>query len=99
MHIDIPRLEKLSKLQLTDAERAMMELQLPSIIDYVAKLQEVDTSSVDPKAYITDVTNVFRADDIVADNKEHDAVLAAFPERMGTALQVPSVKVAKKGRA
>lgn len=49
MDIDINRLATLAKLQLTDEEKEMLASQLPSIIDYIGKLAEVDTSNVDPK--------------------------------------------------
>ena len=91
MDIDIDRLAMLAKLQLTDTEKVMLAEQLPSIIDYIGKLQEVDTSGVDPKAYLTDAVNVLRDDVVTSTRNERDAVVAAFPKSVGDAMEVPGV--------
>ena len=91
MDIDINRLATLAKLQLTDDEKAMLERQLPDILEYVSKLQEVDTSGVDAKAYLTDAVNVLREDVITSTRSERDAVVAAFPKQVGGAMEVPGV--------
>lgn len=91
MDINLDHVAKLAKLRLTDAEKDTLGRQLPSIVDYVAKLQEVDTSQVDPKAYLTDATNVFRADEPSTAQAERDAAVAAFPKSTSDALEVPGV--------
>lgn len=91
MEIDIAKLAKLAKLRLTPEESEKMSTQLQSILEYVGKLQEVDTSNVDPKAYLTDATNVFRADEPRTNEAEHEAVVNAFPKRAGDMLEVPAV--------
>ena len=91
MDIDINRLATLAKLQLTDEEKAMLERQLPDILEYISKLQEVDTSGVDAKAYLTDAVNVLREDVITSTREERDAVVAAFPKQVGGAMEVPGV--------
>lgn len=91
MDIDINRLAMLAKLQLTDEEKAMLERQLPDILEYISKLQEVDTSGVDAKAYLTDAVNVLREDVITSTRNERDAVVAAFPKQVGGAMEVPGV--------
>ena len=91
MDINLDHVAKLAKLRLTPAEKETFSRQLPSIVEYVAKLQEVDTSTVDAKAYLTDATNVFRADEPTTAQSERDAAVAAFPKSAGDALQVPGV--------
>ncbi len=91
MDIDIKRLATLAKLQLTDEEMEMLARQLPDILAYVSKLQEVDTSGVDAKAYLTDAVNVLREDVITSSREERDAVIAAFPKQVGGAMEVPGV--------
>ncbi|MEK7632639.1 MAG: Asp-tRNA(Asn)/Glu-tRNA(Gln) amidotransferase subunit GatC [Patescibacteria group bacterium] len=91
MDIDINRLAMLAKLQLTDDEKAMLQRQLPDILEYISKLQEVDTSGVDAKAYLTDAVNVLRDDVITSTRAERDAVVAAFPKQVGGAMEVPGV--------
>lgn len=91
MDIDINRLATLAKLHLTDEEKAMLERQLPNILEYVSKLQEVDTSKIDAKAYLTDAVNVLREDVVTSTREERDAVVAAFPKQVGGAMEVPGV--------
>jgi aspartyl-tRNA(Asn)/glutamyl-tRNA(Gln) amidotransferase subunit C len=91
MDINLDHVAKLAKLKLTDSEKEMLGRQLPQIVEYVAKLQEVDTSNVDAKAYLTDATNVFRADEPTTVQAERDAAVAAFPKSAGDALEVPGV--------
>ena len=92
MDIDIDHIAKLAKLRLTPEERAKFAQQLPQILAYVGKLQEVDTSHVDAKAYLTDAVNVFRADEPrPADEATRRALIDAFPAKSGDALQVPGV--------
>ena len=91
MDIDIIRLATLAKLQLTEEEKVMLARQLPNILEYVSKLQEVDTTGVDPKAYLTDAVNVLRDDVVTSTRAERDAVVAAFPKAIGEALEVPGV--------
>lgn len=92
MDIDIKHLAKLARLSLTDEEEKMMAEQLPQILEYVGKLQEVDTTSVDAKAYLTDAVNVMRADNVVTTDAAHRrALIDAFPEKAADAMRVPGV--------
>lgn len=92
MDINIKHLAKLARLSLTDDEEKMMAEQLPQILDYVGKLQEVDTSKIDAKAYLTDAVNVMRADEVAATDAAHRrALIDAFPEQAADAMRVPGV--------
>ncbi len=90
--MDIQRIASLSRLQLTEDEETMMAAQLPEILAYVGKLQEVDTSNVDVKAYLTTATNVLRVDEaFLVDDAHRKMLIDAFPEKTGDALKVPGV--------
>lgn len=91
MDINLDHVAKLAKLRLTEAEKEMLGKQLPSLVEYVAKLQEVDTTNVDAKAYLTDATNVFRPDVPTTTDQTRDNVVNAFPRRAGDALEVPGI--------
>lgn len=99
MHIDIAKLEQLSKIRLTPEEHTMLSAQLPSILEYVAKLQEVNTDGVSPASYISDLLNVWREDVAQEDAVVRDAALALFPQKKATALQVPSVGARTKKKS
>ncbi len=91
MDFNIDHVAKLAKLKLTPEEHDLLPEQLKSILEYVGELKNVDTTNVDPKAYLTDATNVFRDDVPVSDIVLRDALIAAFPMRMGDTLEVPGV--------
>ena len=88
---DIDRLAKLAYLELSDEDRAQLSKQLPEVIAYIDKLQEVDTASVEAKEYLTDQVNVFRADEASIDAEERKAIIDNFPKEKGGALEVPAV--------
>ena len=91
IEFDIDKVAKLSNLELSDEERAELSEQLPSIMAYVSKLHEVDTSGADPSAYLTKEKNVFREDEVIMDEDERARVIDNFPKKTGDALEVPAV--------
>ncbi|MBI2028569.1 MAG: Asp-tRNA(Asn)/Glu-tRNA(Gln) amidotransferase subunit GatC [Candidatus Levybacteria bacterium] len=62
MRINVVHIAKLANLALTDGERVKFEKQLSSILGYVDKLKEVDTSKIEPTSQITGLENVTRED-------------------------------------
>jgi len=70
----------LARLELTEAELAVMTRQLAAIVDYVDQLGQVDTEGVEPLAHALAVHNVFR-DDEPAPSLPTDEALANAPDR------------------
>ena len=91
IEFDVDRIAKLAMLDLTDRERALFTSQLPSILAYVSKLQEVDTSGVVTKSYLTECLNVFRADDVKEDLDTQKRVVNAFPASGEYGLEIPAI--------
>lgn len=60
--IDVKHIAKLANLPLTPDEEKIFAQQLAAILEYIKKLQEVDTSSVEPTSQVTGLENVFRED-------------------------------------
>lgn len=63
----------LAKLALTEKERAMAAENIQEILDYMEKLNELDTDRVEPLLTLHPVANVFRDD--VPDNEDLKALL------------------------
>ena len=59
---DVAKVALLARLRLSPDELEMFTGQLNSIVDYVAQLQELDTTDVEPLAHGIEVRNVFRDD-------------------------------------
>ncbi len=60
----IEKIAKLSRLELTDAEKEKYADQLSAVLDYVGKLNEVDTENVEITAQVTGLKNVYRKDEV-----------------------------------
>ena len=86
----------LAKLELSESEKEDME----SMLDYIDKLNELDTDGVEPMTHIFPVTNVFREDTVreAADSYdttgEHSSdgrenTLKNAPEQKNGAFKVP----------
>lgn len=59
---EVEAVAELAKLQVTDDQIAHYTEQLNRILEYVEKLNEVDTSDVPPTASVLPLTNVLRED-------------------------------------
>ena len=90
-HIDVDHIAKLARIHLTDEERARMEQDLPAILSYVETLNEVDTTNVEAREYLTDLVNQFRQDEIGQNEQERQAIIDNFPKKTGDALEGPAV--------
>jgi aspartyl-tRNA(Asn)/glutamyl-tRNA(Gln) amidotransferase subunit C len=53
----------LARLGLNDSEVARMGEQLAQVLDYIAALQQIDTSDVPPTAHAAGVADIMRADE------------------------------------
>lgn len=80
--------EILAQLQLTEAEREKAKQEMQKILDYVDRLNELDTEDVEPLVHIFPVRNVFR-EDVVTNTDSREAMLACAPRRKEGQYQVP----------
>ncbi len=76
---DVAYVAHLARLQLTDTEMAQFSAQLQNILAYVAKLNELDVSHVEPTAHAVPLTNVLRPDEVRPSIKRQ-RILANAPE-------------------
>ncbi len=87
---EVKHVAKLSRLELSEGEVERMTQQLDTILSYVAKLDEVDTTGVEPTTHTQQVVNVFR-DDVVVTSLKRDDALANAPEDNQESFVVPKV--------
>jgi len=76
---DVRHIAKLARLNLSDAEVEKFSKELSSILEYVEKLQEVDTEGVEPTAQVTGLHNSFREDVIHESDTTPDELLECSP--------------------
>ena len=87
---DVAKIARLSRIAMTEAELDTFSAQLSRILDYVSKLNELDTSAVAPLSHALPVANVFR-DDVPGESLPVEKVLAGAPERTAGSFKVPRV--------
>ncbi len=61
---EVKHVAKLAKLGLAEEDIQKFQKQLTDIVDFVGKLQEVDTKNVEPTSQVTGLENVFREDEV-----------------------------------
>ena len=91
---DVERVAELAHLELTPDETGPMLRDLNAILDYVAELNELDTSNVVPLAQMSelsgDSSGALRADEVGPSLKRAD-VMAQAPESDQAFFKVPKV--------
>jgi len=60
----VRQVAKLSRLDLSENEISQFSTQLSAILEYVEKLNQLDTANVEPLAHCLPVNNCLRADEI-----------------------------------
>jgi aspartyl-tRNA(Asn)/glutamyl-tRNA(Gln) amidotransferase subunit C len=86
----VRKVAKLSRLELTDAEVEEFTGQLSAILEYVEKMNELDTADVEPLAHCLPVSNVLR-EDAVKESLGTDKALANAPQQDGEFFKVPKI--------
>mgnify|MGYP000178212871 CR=1 FL=1 len=80
----------LSRLELTDDEVRHFTHDLSSILGYVAKLDELDTSEIAPMSHPLRLENSFR-EDTVGESLTNEQALANAPDAEAGLFKVPPV--------
>ncbi len=86
----ISRLEQLARLELSGEEKTRLTGDLNNILTMVEKLQELDTTGVEPLIYINETVNVLREDEVKNQVSREEALKNA-PKSDGTYFKVPKV--------
>ncbi len=60
----VEHLAHLSRLDFDDDSKVKMKFDFEKILDFVAKLEEVDTDNVEPLSYMSSELNVLREDKV-----------------------------------
>ncbi len=84
-HVDL-----LARLKLRDGEKELFSKQVGNIIEYIDKLNELDTTNVEPIAHILPMKNVFREDKL-SPSLSQDRALQNAPDRSNSFYRVPKI--------
>lgn len=78
----------LAKLELSDEEKEQAKKDMGSMLDYIDKLAELDTTGIEPMSHVFPVQNVFR-EDVVTNGDESGKTLKNAPGKKDNMFVVP----------
>jgi len=87
---DVQYTANLSRLQLDENDMDLFVQNLQNILAYMDKLNELDTSSIEPTAHVLPLKNVKR-DDVIMPSLTNNAALQSAPETSDGFFHVPPV--------
>jgi aspartyl-tRNA(Asn)/glutamyl-tRNA(Gln) amidotransferase subunit C len=87
---DVEHVANLARLEFSDEEKKTLMNQLNKILEYMEKLNELDTSNVEPLAQVIPLSNVFR-EDVVRPSNPVSEVLKNAPAKTDKFFKVPKV--------
>lgn len=78
----------LAKLELSDEEKEQAKKDMGSMLDYIDKLGELDTTGIEPMSHVFPVQNVFR-EDVVTNGDDSENILKNAPGEKDNMFMVP----------
>jgi aspartyl-tRNA(Asn)/glutamyl-tRNA(Gln) amidotransferase subunit C len=89
-HAEVEHIAELARLELTEAEKARYREQLSAVLDYITRLQELDTSEIPPTSSVLPERTPLRSDTIRPSLSLTD-LLKNAPEAEDRQFRVPPV--------
>ncbi|MEW6057270.1 MAG: Asp-tRNA(Asn)/Glu-tRNA(Gln) amidotransferase subunit GatC [Bdellovibrionota bacterium] len=86
----VRKVADLARLQLTEAELGQFTAQLGNILGYIEKLNQLDTSKVEPMTHALDLATPTRPD-VVQPSTGAQAITESAPESLYENYKVPQV--------
>ncbi len=87
---DVLHIAKLSRIKLTDAEVEKFKDQLSAVLGYIDKLNEIDTSGIEPTINTTGIIDRMREDELKPSFTQEEA-LANSQQTYNGFFAVPNV--------
>jgi aspartyl-tRNA(Asn)/glutamyl-tRNA(Gln) amidotransferase subunit C len=87
---EVEKVATLARLELSEEEVEHLTEDLSSILSYIAKLEELDTSDVEPTSHVVAMKTPYR-EDIVTNEPSTDDALANAPQHDNNYFVVPSI--------
>lgn len=90
MKFSIEHLARLARLSVSDDEKRLFANQIDSILNYMDKLNGLDTSNVEPTSHVISLSNVVR-EDLLKDSLDREDALRNAPDRTEKFYRVPKI--------
>ena len=92
---EVGHIAQLVRIKLTEKEEGEFKRELSSILDFVKKLNELDTENVEPLYQVTGIVNALRTDeyrkDFEMDENLNEKLIGQAPSRQDRFIKVKSV--------
>jgi len=90
MKMDIEKVARLARLELSEEEKVTFGNQLEQILTYMEQLNRLDTSGAEPTSHAIPISNVFRGDEI-RPSVPQEEVLGIAPDEQDGHFKVPRI--------
>ena len=90
MKMDIDKVARLARLQLTKEEKMTFQSQLEQILTHMEELNKIDTTGVEPTSHAIPIHNAFREDDVKSSSPREE-VLGPAPAQEDSQFKVPRI--------
>ena len=87
---EVERIEKLAGLSFSEADKKAFIPQLNSVVTYIDKLNQLDTSDIQPTNHAVSINNVFRKD-LLTDSLDRKLSLKNSPDQDSQYFRVPRI--------
>lgn len=90
---EVEHIGRLARIKLTKKEIEKYSKELSKILDYIKKLNEVNTNNIEPTSQIGDLFNIFRKNDEPDkfEIKKINSLISQLPKSENNFLKIPSV--------
>ncbi len=90
MKMDIEKVARLARLELSEEEKETFANQLEQILTYMEQLNRLDTTGVEPTSHAIPIHNVFREDEVKPSFPQEE-VLGIAPDDEDGHFKVPRI--------
>jgi aspartyl-tRNA(Asn)/glutamyl-tRNA(Gln) amidotransferase subunit C len=90
MKVDIEKVARLARLELSEEEKKTFGNQLEQILAHMEQLNRLDTTGVEPTSHAIPIQNAFREDETRSSFAQEE-VLGIAPEEEDGHLKVPRI--------
>ena len=87
---DVEHVAKLARLQFSKEEIEKFTRQFNHILEYMQKLNELDTTNIEPLSHVIELNNVFRKDEVRLSYSVEE-ILKNAPSKTEKFFKVPKV--------
>jgi len=87
---EVRYIARLARLQFTPAEEERLAREMSEILEYMDKLNELDTEAIPPMSHVLDLVNVLR-EDRVEQRISREEALSNAPDADDAYFRVPKV--------